>query len=233
MHKKLSLGLLLGLVGNLLFILFAVFAYWYYKVYDPNSSFVKFLEKTTYFWLFSGFISLAVSEVLMCLTIRMRKAIKIAFALYIVMEAVIMYFELNTVKYRSFYEPYSLKLAIVHSLLSAVVCFMFVYLDPYKVQFEIAVIVCIGLIMGGMFGNLMGIRIYFSVLVNAIAYTLLFGAVIYLRKREIVEIDCYGDSARVAEYKSVFFEEEVDDDGSDDAAAASETENKAGKKTNK
>lgn len=215
MHKKLSLGLILGLAGNLLFIAFALLAYWYYKIFDPTSGFVKFLEKVTYTVLFSGFICLVVSEVLLCITMRMRRLLKIANGLYIIMEAVLMYFELNTIRYRSFYEPYSFKLAIIHSLVSAVVCFMFVYLDPYKVQFEVVIIVCIGLIMGGMFGNLIGIRIYFSILVNAISYTLMYAAIIRLMKKETIEIDCYGDSARVAEYKSVFFEEEVDDDDDD------------------
>ncbi len=215
MHKKLSLGLILGLAGNLLFIAFALLAYWYYKIFDPTSGFVKFLEKVTYTVLFSGFICLVVSEVLLCITLRMRRLLKIANGLYIIMEAVLMYFELNTIRYRSFYEPYSFKLAIIHSLVSAVVCFMFVYLDPYKVQFEVVIIVCIGLIMGGMFGNLIGIRIYFSILVNAISYTLMYAAIIRLMKKETIEIDCYGDSARVAEYKSVFFEEEVDDDDDD------------------
>ena len=98
-------------------------------------------------------------------------------------------------------------------------------------NFEVVIIVCIGLIMGGMFGNLMGIRIYFSILVNAIAYSLMFGAIIYMLKKEIIEIDCYGDSARVAEYKSVFFEEEVDDDDAEDESESTEdTDNKTEQK---
>lgn len=215
MHKKLSLGLYAAFAGNLLFVLFAVLAYWYYKIYDPSSGFVKFLEKATYTTLFLGFISLVASEVLFCMTLRMRRLLKSVYGLYIVMEAVMMYLELNSARYRRFYEPYSFKLAVIHSLLSAVVCFIFVYLDPYKVNFEVVIIVCIGLIMGGMFGNLIGIRIYFSILVNAISYTLMYAAIIRLMKKETIEIDCYGDSARVAEYKSVFFEEEVDDDDDD------------------
>ena len=43
----------------------------------------------------------------------------------------------------------------------------------------------------------------------------MYAAIIRLMKKETIEIDCYGDSARVAEYKSVFFEEEVDDDDDD------------------
>ena len=231
MHKKLSLGLYAAFAGNLLFVLFAVLAYWYYKIYDPSSGFVKFLEKATYTTLFLGFISLVASEVLFCMTLRMRRLLKSVYGLYIVMEAVMMYLELNSARYRRFYEPYSFKLAVIHSLLSAVVCFIFVYLDPYKVNFEVVIIVCIGLIMGGMFGNLMGIRIYFSILVNAIAYSLMFGAIIYMLKKEIIEIDCYGDSARVAEYKSVFFEEEVDDDDAEDESESTEdTDNKTEQK---
>lgn len=226
MHKKLSLGLYAAFAGNLLFVLFAVLAYWYYKIYDPSSGFVKFLEKATYTTLFLGFISLVASEVLFCMTLRMRRLLKSVYGLYIVMEAVMMCLELNSARYRRFYEPYSFKLAVIHSLLSAVVCFIFVYLDPYKVNFEVVIIVCIGLIMGGMFGNLMGIRIYFSILVNAIAYSLMFGAIIYMLKKEIIEIDCYGDSARVAEYKSVFFEEEVDDDDVEDESESTEDTDK-------
>ena len=231
MHKKLSLGLYAAFAGNLLFVLFAVLAYWYYKIYDPSSGFVKFLEKATYTTLFLGFISLVASEVLFCMTLRMRRLLKSVYGVYIVMEAVMMYLALNSARYRRFYEPYSFKLAVIHSLLSAVVCFIFVYLDPYKVNFEVVIIVCIGLIMGGMFGNLMGIRIYFSILVNAIAYSLMFGAIIYMLKKEIIEIDCYGDSARVAEYKSVFFEEEVDDDEAEDESESTEdTDNKTEQK---
>ena len=212
MHKKLSLGINLALAGNLLFILFAVFWYWFYKIYDPNSGFVSLLEKVTYVTLFAGFICLAAADVLFWRTIRMRTAVKVVFALYIAMEAFMMYCELNSYEVMSFYKPYSMKLAILHAILSAAACFIFVYLDPYKTQFEVTVIICIGLILGGMFGNLIGIRVYFSILMNAIAFSALFFAIRYMVRKEIIEIDCYGDKARVAEYKSVFFEEEVDDD---------------------
>ena len=69
MQKKLSLGLLFGLIGNALFILFAIMAYWYYLIFDPYSTFCKVLEHTTYAVLFSGFIALAVSDVLLCITV--------------------------------------------------------------------------------------------------------------------------------------------------------------------
>lgn len=222
MHKKLSLGINLALAGNLLFILFAVICYFFYKSYDPSSSFSAFLEKTAYTTLFAGFIALAAAEVLLWLTVRMRLLVKLAFAFYIIMEAFMMYCELNSFKVMSFYDPYSMKLAILHAVLSAVVCFAFVYLDPYKTQYEVTIIICIGLILGGMFGNLIGVRVYFSILMNAVAFSALFFAIKYMLNREIIEIDCYGDKARVAEYKSVFFEEEVDDDEEDEAVQAEE-----------
>ena len=118
-----------------------------------------------------------------------------------------MYCDLNSFEVMSFYDPYSMLLAIVHSVISAAVCFAFLYLDPYKTPFEVVVIICIGVILGGMFGNLLGIRIYFSILVNAIAFTGLFAAIKYMYGHDIIEIDCHGDQARVAEYKSGFFDD--------------------------
>ncbi len=206
MHKKLNIGLNLGLVGNALFIVFSAVCYLYYLIFDPESSFVKFLEITAYVCEFSGFFALIISDILISRTARMRNWLKICFSVYIVTEAVMMTFELNSYRL-DFYEPYSLILAIIHSVFSAGVCFAFLTLDPDKKSYEIIVIICIGIMLGGMFGNIMKIRIYFSIFTNAIAFTLLFASIKYLLKREIIEIDCYGDKARVAEYKSTFFEE--------------------------
>ena len=136
----------------------------------------------------------------------MRKWLKIAYSVYIVTEAVMMTLELNSYRI-DFYKPYSLLLAIVHSIFSAMVCFAFLTFDPDKKSYEIIIIICIGIMLGGMLGNVIGIRIYFSIFTNAIAFLLLFSSIKYMLKREIIEIDCYGDKARVAEYKSTFFEE--------------------------
>lgn len=79
--------------------------------------------------------------------------------------------------------------------------------DPYKNKFEVITIICIGIILGGMFGNILGIRIYFSIVVNAVAFAVMFFSIKKLLKNQDIEIDCYGDRARVAEYKSDFFDE--------------------------
>lgn len=206
MHKKLNTGLNLGLIGNALFIAFSAVCFVYYLIYDPEKKISKFLEITAYVCEFSGFGVLILSDILIIKTARMRDWLKIAFSVYIVTEAVMMTLELNSYRIE-FYKPYSLLLAILHSIFSASVCFSFLTLDPDKKAYEIVTIICIGIILGGMLGNVMGIRIYFSIFTNAIAFTLLFGAIKFMLKRETIEIDCYGDRARVAEYKSTFFEE--------------------------
>ncbi len=204
MHKKLSLGLSLGFYGNLTFVIFALVCYIYYKSFDPASGFSKVLEVFAYLCLFGGFAMLAAADVLIIITTRMRKLLKTVFSLYIVMEAVMMYCELNSFKVLSFYDPYSVWLAIIHSVLSAAVCFCFLDLDRYKHPFESTVIICIGIILGGMFGTILNIRIYFGILANAISFTILFAMIRSMLNRNIIEIDCHGDSARVAEYKGVF-----------------------------
>lgn len=202
MHKKLSRGLTFGLVGNILFIIFGIVCYIFQATYDYRSAFSKTLEIVAYACEFSGFAMLIASDYLIAVTTRMRAWLKIGYSFYIVMEAVMMFLELNSYRI-SFYKPYSFALAIIHSIISAAICFAFLSLDPYKNKFEAVIIVCIGIILGGMFGNLLGIRIYFSILVNAFAFMILFCAIKYLLKREEIEIDCHGDRARVAEYKSL------------------------------
>ena len=222
MHERLNRGLTFGLIGNALFIAFAFITLVLFYRTEGTS---KILEVLAYACDISGFFFLMFGNYLIITAIRGRLLFKIGFTLYIIMEALMMVLELNSFEVSSFYKPYSLALAIFHSLISAAVCFSFLYLDPYKTSLEVTIIICVGLILGGMFGNIIGIRLYFSVLANAIAYTGLFAAIIRMRKREIIEIDCYGDSARVAEYKSVVYEEETDDDAAEDAEGSeSETD---------
>ena len=130
--------------------------------------------------------------------------LKFGFPVYILVELVMMILELNSYQIE-FYKPYSLLLAVIHAVFSAAVCFTFLSLDPGKSCLEVAVTICFGVILGGMLGNVIGIRIYFSILTNAVAYAGLFSAIRYMYCREMIEIDCHGDKARVAEYDSSFF----------------------------
>ena len=209
MHKRLDKGIFLGIIGNILFVLFGLICYIFYVSYEPESVHSKILEALAYISEFSGFIILIYSGWLMFSAVRMISWLKFGFSAYIALEAVMMFLEINTTRF-SFYAPYSLMLAIIHSVLSAVVCFSFIQLDPDKSKFEVVVIVCTGIMLGGMFGNIMGIRVYFSIMSNAVGFSILFAAIRYLLKREEIEIDCHGDNARVSEYSSSTFFGESD-----------------------
>lgn len=207
MHKKLTRGLTFGFISNLLFIGFGFISYIYYKTYMEGTAYSKGMELFAYAVEFSGFAAAIYSAVLLWTTMRMRKTLKVMYTLYIVLEAVMMYLELN-VDYRDgYYRPFSLALAIAHAIVSAAVCFSFLQLDPDQTSLEVVIIICSGIILGGMMGNFLGIRIYFSIITNAVSFAVLFYMIKRLLEREEIEIDCHGDRARVAEYNGndVFF----------------------------
>lgn len=209
MQAKLSRALTLGIVGNGLFVLFLLVSLLYRQIFvsDVPDGVVKIVEILAYFIEVAGFAMLVIADYFICSAVRMRRLTKIAFSLYLVMEAFLMFCELNGFMVRNFYTPYSLWLYIVHVLASAAVCFTFVYFDPYKSKFELLIIGSIVIMLAGLFGNYMGVRIYFSIIANALAYIVLFGGMKIMLKREIIEIDCHGDRAREVRYKSGFFEE--------------------------
>lgn len=206
MHEKLNRGLTFSLLGNILFVLFGLVCFIFNKTYKVDSLLSNTLEGIAYTVEVAGFVFFIIGILLIIRTTRMRVLMKTALSVYTVTEAVMMILELNSFRL-SWYVPSSLLLAIVHSIFSAAVCFSLLSLDPYKNKFEVVTIICIGVILGGMFGNLLGIRIYFSIIVNAVAFSVMFGFIKVYLKNEEIEIDCYGDRARVAEYKSEFFEE--------------------------
>ena len=204
MQEKLEKGLFLSLVGNALFVAFGIICYIYYLTFHVDSIFSRVLETTAYCTEFLGFGLLLYSDYLLSVSLRLRRLLKVSYTAYIILEALIMVLELNSGRIE-FYQPYSMWLAIVHAVVSGAVCFSFLQLDPDNTKYEVSVVICIGMIFFGMMGAIFGIRVYFSVLVNAVSFTLLFGAIRFFRSREEIEIDCYGDKARVAEYKSTMF----------------------------
>lgn len=206
MRKNLYKCFYFALFGNIAFIIFAVICFIYYYAFGTIGIIVKSIEVTAYAFEGIGFILNLIAAVYFFRTVRARMTMKTGYCVYIVVELVMMILELNSYQI-SFYKPYSLPLAIVHSLFSAAVCFSFLLLEPKTTCLEIMVTVAVGIMFFGMMGNIFGVRIYFSILTNAVAYVVLFGSVIFFLKQERIEIDCYGDKARVAEYKSTFFEE--------------------------
>ncbi|MBR6984885.1 MAG: hypothetical protein IKH75_15420 [Ruminococcus sp.] len=205
MHERLKTGFNLGLTGNILFLFFGLTCLLYYHTYEDGSGFSNVLEVIAYIIEVCGFIALAISAFCIATSARMRTLMKVCYSIYILLEAVMMFLELNAYEFNSFYHPFSLGLAIVHAAFSGFVCFTFLQLDPDKTALEVVIIVCIGIIFGGMLGNIMGIRIYFSIITNAVSYSLLFFRILSLQDNGDIEIDCYGDKATVTEYRSEFF----------------------------
>ena len=201
MHEKLDKGIFFGMAGNLLFVAFSLICAVYYVTYDGTSTFSKVLEVIAYCTEFMGFGLLVYSEYLLCVSVRLRNLMKISYGGYIALEAVIMLLELNSNKLE-FYKPFSMALAIIHAVVSGLACFAFLQLDPDNTRYEVSIVVCIAMVFCGMLGSLMGMRVYFSVLVNALSFTGLFGIIRFWQSRQEIDIDCYGDSATVREYNS-------------------------------
>ena len=204
MHEKLDKGLLFGFIGNILFVAFGLICALFYFTYKPEAVHSRILEAAAYCAEFLGFGLLVYSDYLLSVSLRLRKLLKISYTVYIVLEALIMVLELNEPKL-DFYRPYSLWLAIIHAVVSGLVCFAFLQLDPDNTKYEISLVVCIGLIFFGMLGAIFGIRVYFSVIINAVSFSMLFGIIRFFLAREEIEIDCYGDRASVAEFSSTMF----------------------------
>ncbi|HOR22489.1 MAG TPA: hypothetical protein PLY43_07170, partial [Ruminococcus sp.] len=130
MRERLNKGLSLGFLGNVFFVMFGFICYIYYLTYDPDSAVSKAIEMIAYVVEFSGFGMLIFSDYLISVAVRMRKLMKIAYTAYIVVEVVLMIIELNSFTFRSFYDPYSVVLAIIHAVFSGLVCLSFLQLDP-------------------------------------------------------------------------------------------------------
>ena len=81
-------------------------------------------------------------------------------------------------------------------------------LDPKRTRLEMLVGIAVSMILAGMFSAVLKLRVYGSILMNAFAYIFFFASLRYYYNREEIEIDCYGDRAKVQEYKSTFFKDE-------------------------
>lgn len=200
-HEKLTKGIFFGLIGNVLFVAFGFICLFYNYTYVNGSFFSKLIEVFAYCTEFMGFGLLAYADWLLIKSIRLRRLLKFSFSAYILLEAVMMVLELNAYKIEA-YHPYSLALAMLHAVVSAAACFAFLQLDPDNVKWEFAVGACFTMILAGMLGNIFGIRIYFSIITNAVGFSVLFAAMKFFHEREELEIDCYGDRASEAVFSS-------------------------------
>lgn len=206
MHERLNFGLKLSVIGNILFIAFGFICFIFYKSYEPGSIHTSILSFTAYTVEIAGFALLMMGDWLMASSMRFRTILKIAWTFYIFLEAAMMVLELNSYKIEA-YKPYSLAVAIAHSVISGFVCLSFMEFERDNKKLEIKIIICISIMFAGMLGNILGIRVYFSIIVNALAFIIMFQSVRSFVEHGDIEIDCHGDRARVAEYKSEFVDD--------------------------
>ena len=209
-QEKLTKGIFFGLIGNLLFVAFGLICLLYYKTYNYTSFHSRFLEVAAYSAEFMGFGLLLYSDWLFVKSIRFRRLLKVSFTIYIFLEAIMMILEINAYKIEG-YEPYSLPLAMAHAVVSGLVAFSFLQLDPENVRWEFSIGLCFTMIVAGMLGNILGVRVYFSIITNAVGFAILFAMMKFFRDRDQIEIDCYGDKANEMQFTGSTLFNEADD----------------------
>ncbi len=195
----------LGLVSNCLFILFIVITMIYYSIYLKTGKINYVVEGIAYTLEIIGFILMLAAALGYVSRLRHRRLLKISACVYFVMEAILMLFDFNLVKAEDFYSPTSRALIIIHCVISAVICLSYMQLDENRKPLQIVVSISSMIMILGVITIIYNVRIYASVLINAVAYIFLYSAILFLLKREVIEVDCHGDAARVAEYDSTIF----------------------------
>lgn len=206
MHPKLKRCFIFGQYANILFLLFALFAYTYYWSISRHNLEIVALEVAAYTVETGGFIFMLFSLLNFHKIVRHRYVMKTAMLIYLITEVVIMILDLNADKI-SFYHSASMGLNLWHSIFSAVICFTYLALEPKNKSLEVTIVITEIIILAGMFGVVFGLTVYASLFANAIAYVVFFSIMRFLLSQERIMIDCHGDKAKVYKYKSSFFDE--------------------------
>lgn len=194
----------LGLIGNILFVVFIVICLIYYYSLAKKGTYVIPFEIVAYIVELGGFAFFTTSIVWLDRLVRARGIMKVLLIVYIVIEVLLMLLEFQLLPFIP-YNGLSLWLTIAHVLFSAGVSFSLLMLDPQNTKLQWIVGITSVIILGGMFLGAAGYRVYASILVNAFAYIFFFTA---MRRQVILEemdIDCYGDVAKQTEFSSTLF----------------------------
>ena len=194
----------LGLIGNVLFIVFIVVCLIYYYSLANKGNYVIPFEILAYVIEMSAFALFTVSVVWIDRLVRARSVMKVLLIVYIVTEVILMLLEFQLLPFIP-YNGLSLPLVIVHALFSAGVGFSLLMLDPQNTKLQWLVGITCAIMLCGMLPGILGYGVYVSILFNAAAYIVFFAAM----KRQVVlgemDIDCYGDRAEQTEFTSTMF----------------------------
>ena len=195
---------LLGLLSNCCFILFIIITMLYYQSFLSTGKVRVWVEVIAYSTEVLGFILMAGNVIGYMSKLRFRLLLKIAMAVYFVTEFVIMIMDLNVIDAGTFYTPASKVVIIVHCVFSAFVCMTYISLDTSSNLMQSAVIIACIIMLLAVFSIAFNVRLYASVLINSIAYIVLYSLILFFDKRERITVDCYGDVAKVYEDSTLF-----------------------------
>lgn len=193
-----------GRAANILFVVFIVICLIYYYSLAKYGKYVIPFEVIAYGVEATAFALFTLSVVWLDRLVRQRLPMKVLLLCYIAVEVVLMLLEFNFLPFIP-YNGLSLGLTIVHTIFSAGVSLSLLMLAPESKKLQTIVIINSTIILAGMFLGLAGYRVYASILLNAFAYIFFFTAMIHLLRSEDVDIDCYGDNAKVSDFSSTMF----------------------------
>ena len=120
MHPKLKRCFICGQYANILFLLFALFAWIYYWSIDRHGLELVFLEVSAYTVETGGFVFMLFSLIHFHKIVRHRYVMKTAMLIYLITEVVIMILDFNADRL-DFYNSASVALNLSHSIFSAVI----------------------------------------------------------------------------------------------------------------
>lgn len=200
----------IALLSNILFVVFIIFTMIYYSYYLRTGKIIPFVEGIAYLIECSGFILLMTATIGYVVNLRYRLPLKIAMIVYFLTEFSIMIMDFNIIDAEEFYSPVSKVLILSHCIFSAIVGLLYMYLDPEKKCLQIVCGIVSVIMMLASFSIVFQVRVYASVLVNSFALIILFSAVLFFTKREMIYADFHDDIAKVYDdSSSTIFEDEI------------------------
>lgn len=188
----------LGVVANIFFIVFIVICFAYYFTLNHINIIIEIFA---YAVELTGFVLISFSTIDLIKSIKQLLFLKIAMPLYCIIEIVVMLLEVGFIKL-PFWDSMSSVAIITHVVLSIFTVLAFLPLDINNKHLEITVVI-ISIIM--LMGSL-GYRVYFSVLINTVAFIALYGILLFQLNHEQISIQFNGMTVEPKRYKSTFFD---------------------------
>ncbi len=194
----------MGRLANILFIAFIVISLIYYTVFSKTGAYFIPFEVIAFSIEAIAFVLFAVCAVWLDRLVRARGVMKVLLIVYITAEVVLMLNEFGLIPFMSPVGKNTFFI-IAHVIFSAGVSLSLLMLDPQNRRLQTIVIITTAIILSGMLTAIAEYRVYASILVNAVGYIVFFSAMVRQLALEEMDIDCYGDQAKVSEISSTMF----------------------------